>query len=228
MLNFIKRLIGIGPSKSQIEQMMQQLQQMKADLGADLPIAELRPVLIPSSIFSHSGWFGPYHYFDSIPLSLTWAYMRPNNTMQYLMTAKAEELTASGVDWKREARARLEADVLAKPWQMRRDKQDDRVVLAVLQDEIGVSRLLCLDILLDMFPDGFEFYAPNRYCSIVVSPHASDKDREDVRQMVGQALKFDVAMSDQPHRHQLLVSYLSESGYWQPKVGGIAAKEDSD
>ena len=144
--------------------------------------------------------------------------------MQYRMTAKADELTEAGVEWKREARARLEAEVLAKQWQMRRDKQTDRVVLAVLQDEIGVSRLLCLDTLLDMFPDGFEFYVPNRYCSIVVSPHASDKDHADVKRLVQESLKFDVAMSDQPHSHKLLVSYLTEAGNWQPKAGGIKKK----
>jgi hypothetical protein len=227
MLNFIKRLFGRGSSKSQIEQMMLQVQQMKADLGTDLPIAELRPVLIPSSIFSRGSWVGPYHYFENIPVSLTWAYMRPNDTMQYLTTAKADELTAAGVEWKREARTRLEAEAMAKPWQMRRDKQTDRVMLALLQDEIGVSRLLCLDTLLDMFPDGFEFYVPNRYCSIVVSPHASDQDQADVKRLVQESLKFDVAMSDQPHSHKLLVSYLTEARYWQPKAGGIETKRGS-
>jgi hypothetical protein len=226
MLNFMKSLLGLGPSKRQIEQMKQQVKQMTADLGADLPISELRPVLIPSSIFSSGGWFGPHHYFENIPLSLTWAYMRPNNTMQYLMTAKAEELNASGIDWKHEARQRLEADVLAKPWQMRRDKQDDSVLIAVLQDEIGVSRLLCLDILLDMFPNGFEFFVPNRYCAFVVSANASDKDRDDVKQMVRKALEFDVAMSEQPHSHEQLVSYLTEAGYWQKQASGMRSKDE--
>src|SRR5438093_12675020 len=92
-----RRLVGRdGPPDPK-----QQLEQLREDLRGDsseFPITDLRPVLIPSAILAPGTWVGPYHYFSGLPISLTWAYLRPNQTMMYLSDRAVASLEKRRVD----------------------------------------------------------------------------------------------------------------------------------
>src|SRR5687767_10345285 len=108
MFAFLKRILGARRGERELaDRVLRQVRQMSADLGADLPLSDLRPVLVPSSILSDGNWFGPHHHFETLPLSLTWAYRRPENTLQYLSADQAETLAADGIDWRAVARDAL-------------------------------------------------------------------------------------------------------------------------
>jgi hypothetical protein len=204
MLPFLRRILGLDRSeKQQTAQLLRQFQQLKADLGADLPLEDLRPVLIPTSIFSQDMWVGPYHRFDHLPLSLTWAYMRSESTMQYLATDKAEKLEAEGIDWRSVAREALFADSNARKWTFRRNAEDDSVCAAlVLHDDLGASRLLCLDQIREMIPNGFSFFVPDRNVVFVLADDAPREIRDQMAEWVHKAYReAEVPMSLEAFTH---------------------------
>jgi hypothetical protein len=213
MLNFLRRLFGRGDSEGEsTEGLLRQLEQMRGDLGAELPLEDLRPVLIPSSILSGGEWFGPHHYFEDLPLSLTWAHMRPQCTMQYLSTEHAEKMTTQGIDWRTLARNALLADSKARTWTFRRHPDHDAAAAAVLQDELGASRLLCLDQIDPMFPNGFSFFVPNRYGVFLLAEDAPKEIRDSIAKFVRQAYKeADVPMSLEPFSHTVIRKALIEA-----------------
>jgi len=215
MFRFLKRIFGgARAEKERIDGLLRQLKQMRGDLGQDLPLADLRPVLIPSSILEGGDWFGPHHYFSKLPVSLTWAYMRSENTMQYLSRDHASKLTADGIDWRSVARSALYEDSKKRPWMSRRNPNDESVgVAAVLQDDLGATRLLCFDQLCSIFPNGFRFFVPERYTAFVL---ADDSPADIEAQLVGMVQQTrrnaDVPMSLEPFSHVLLREVLVEAG----------------
>lgn len=82
----------------------------------EIPLADLRPVLMPSPILATGKWVGPYHYFPELPVSMTWAFLRPQQTMLYLSQDFAGRSTSKcrtgveerGKPWRR--------DFNVKPW----------------------------------------------------------------------------------------------------------------
>jgi hypothetical protein len=200
--------------QAQIDGMLKQLQQLKADLGAALPLADLRPVLIPSTILASGDWFGPHHYFRTLPVSLTWAFMRPENSLQYLSRDVAEKLAADGIDWRSTARQALFEDSTRRPWISKRQPDNENAAAAaVLQDELGPSRLLCYDHLLKLFPNGFQLYVPHRWAAYVVASDAPPDVQADITRFVQRAYKeADVPMSLEPHDHLLLKDALITAG----------------
>lgn len=215
MFRFLRRLlVGDRAEKQRIDGMLRQLKQMQGDLGKDLPIADLRPVLIPSSILDGGDWFGPHHYFSKLPVSLTWAYMRSENTMQYLSSDHAAKLTAEGIDWRSVARNALYDDSRKRPWMSRRNPNDESIgMAAVLQDDLGATRLLCFDQLCSIFPNGFRFFVPDRYTAFVL---ADDSPADVEAHLVGMVQQVhrnaDVPMSLEPFSHSLLKEALVEAG----------------
>ena len=205
---------GDRAEKERIDGMLRQFKQMQGDLGKELPVADLRPVLIPSTILEGGGWFGPHHYFSKLSVSLTWAYMQSENTMQYLSSDHAEKLTADGIDWRSVARNALYDDSRQRPWMSRRNPNNESVGLAaVLQDDLGVTRLLCFDQLCSMFPNGFRFFVPDRYTAFIL---ADDSPVDVEAHLVGMVQKVHrdagVPMSLEPFRHLLLKEALVEAG----------------
>ena len=170
-------------------------------------------MLIPSSILADGDWFGPHHHFEKLPLSLTWACLRPESTLQYLSAERAEKLAADGIDWRAAARAALFADSKARPWTFKRSPGGDSAAAAVLQDDLRASRLLCLGQLDAMFPKGFGFFVPNRDCVLVLADDAPPEVREQTAAMVRQLHeRADVPMSLEPFDHLLLREALAEAG----------------
>jgi hypothetical protein len=215
MLGFLKRILGRKRAEDELtETLLRQAKQMSADLGADLPLADLRPVLIPSSIVADGQWFGPHHHFENLPLSLAWGYVRPENTLQYLSRARADELNAEGIDWRAAARGNLLEESRRRTWTFRRHPEDDSVCVAViLHDDLGCDRLYCMEQLLEMFPDGFRFFVPNRYRAFLLAENAPAGIREQMDGWVREAYDTaDVPMSLEPFSHVLLKKALVEAG----------------
>jgi hypothetical protein len=195
-----------------------QLRQLRGDLDGDppsFPLSELRPVLIPSSILEMGTWVGPYHHFSTLPVSLTWAYQRPEQTMMYLTHDMVQALETAHIDWRREARDSLVREFDRRPWSHEfRGASGDVEGVALLHDDgRGPSRLLCVRRLLGLLPDGFDFYVPERSCALLISRGAGADVRERVIQVVQQCLEAaDVPMSSQPVAHELLLDALDPIG----------------
>src|SRR5258708_4551539 len=100
MLTWLSRLLSPASTNPENPD-VRALHQSRSDLDKDacqFPLTDLRPVLIPSPILAIGNWVGPFHYFESLPISLAWAFLRPNQTMMYLSTSTADALEARGVD----------------------------------------------------------------------------------------------------------------------------------
>jgi hypothetical protein len=198
MLKLLRRLLGGGEEK-ETERLLRQYQQLKEDLGADLPLEDLRPVLIPSSILSGGNWFGPHHHFPELPLSLTWAYVRPEHTMQYLSQEQADKLTAEGADWKTTARTALAADSKARTWTFRRNPENESLCAAI--------------VLHEMIPNGFTFVVPNRDTVFLLADDAPREIRDQMAEWVHKAYReADVPMSMEAHTQASLENALREAG----------------
>ena len=164
------------------------LRQMKSDVSAagEFPIEELRPVLIPSSIFEGGVWVGPYHHFTNLPVSLTWAYLRPQQTMLYLDHETVLRLEQRGVDWRSSALLEMEREVGDHPWTHEWKNQSGTLGAVALmhEDGIGPSRLICLSHYNAHFPAGFSFYVPERSCAILISKDADSGLVEKIKSVV--------------------------------------------
>jgi hypothetical protein len=193
------------------------LAQLRADLDAaptDWPIDNLRLVLIPSSILSKGMWLGPFDYFPDLPVSATWAYIRPHQTMTYLSSAVARELEGRGIDWRGSGTANSRADFCRQPFthEFRGPSGGIEAVAMFHEDGLGPSRLLCLDELLEVLPNGFDFFVPERSTALLISTTASDDIRNEILQVVQQALEVaDVPMASEPFSWKILQSRLGLS-----------------
>src|SRR2546423_3143764 len=161
MVDRLRRLL-LGPGTSVADRDTgRALNQMRRDVKQgrknELPLADLRPVLIPSPILAHGKWVGPYHYFPELPVSLTWAYLRPHGTLLYLSQNVAESLDQHAADWRRKAREALTRDFGLKPWtHVFPGASGAPEAVALMHDDgLGPSRLLCAHELGAQFPGGF-------------------------------------------------------------------------
>ena len=193
MLNWLSRIRRNGLSRTD-DPDVRSLAQMRADLATDpseFPIRDLRPVLIPTEILSVGNWVGPFHRFESLPVSLAWAYLRPSQTMMYLSTQLASALEVRGIDWRRDSRSSLRQDFERAPWthQFGAEGEEIQAVALLHPDGLGPSRLLCYDGLLRRFPSGFTFFVPERSSALVLSKTASEKIRGSVQRAVQGCLK---------------------------------------
>jgi len=123
------------------------LAQLQRDVRAspsEFPIGDLRPVLIPSPILAHKSWIGPKHYFENLPVSLTWAYLRPENTMMYLSFDSAEALDAKRIDWRLHSKEAAQREFAEPLWTHEFKGESDSVEAVALfhSDGLGPSRLL--------------------------------------------------------------------------------------
>jgi hypothetical protein len=175
------------------------LAQMRRDIGAhpsSYPIEDLRPVLIPSPILELEDWIGPKHHFGSLPVSLTWAYLRPENTMMYLSFDAAASLEARGIDWRVCAKQAVQQHFVQQLWTHEFTGESGAVEAVALlhSDGLGPSRLLCLEELRRKLPDGFLWSVPERSCALVISKTAS----RQVRGKVVTAIERCYASADVP------------------------------
>jgi hypothetical protein len=191
------------------------LNQMREDLDrdpADFPLADLWPVLIPSPILALPQWVGPRFHFAHLPVSLTWAYLRPEQSMQYLSTSTVAALELRGVPWRATAYRNLCEAFDGQPWTHEfKDEEGFVGAVAMLHnDGLGPSRLICHRKLLGRFPEGFVFFVPERSSAVVLSNKADQAVRQRVEQAVRGCIRSaDVPMSDQPHTSQDLIAALS-------------------
>lgn len=160
------------------------IRQLRRDVGADpstFSVEDLRPVLIPSAILSYDRWVGPRYYVGSLPVSLTWAYLRPENTMIYLSFDAVAWLEAHHIDWRRSAKASLHQDFDNRPWTHEfRDESGLQAVALLHADGLGPSRLLCAEELKRSLSGDFDWYVPERSCAFVISKNASSSIRDKV------------------------------------------------
>ena len=214
MLKWFSKLLSQEKKEAPEDPGVRAILQMRADLDQDpgkFPLSELRPVLIPSPILAMGNWVGPFHHFESLPVSLAWAFLRPNQTMMYLSNSTALDLEARGVDWRSAARSALLQDFQRQPWthEFKSDVGEVEAVALLHEDGLGPSRLLCCDLLLDRFRHGFAFFVPERSSAIVLSNRASVKVRNSVEDAVHGCLEAaDVPMSEDPFSSDLLKTLL--------------------
>jgi hypothetical protein len=208
MFDWIRKLRRAAPASSELQQMMVDL---KSPEG--FPITELRPVLIPSSIFELDHWIGPYHHFENLPVSLTWAYMRPNQTMQYLNSATAVALEAKGCDWRSAALNALSGDVARQPWthEWKNASGAVRAVALMHDDGVGPSRLCMLSRYDLLFPEGFTFFVPERSCAILLSNDAESIVRDRITSVVERCHRdAEVPMHNEPFTSDELRASLAQ------------------
>lgn len=183
--------------------------------GAPPPLSQLRPVLIPSSVFDGGVWVGPYNQFRDLPVSLTWAYLCPGNTMLYLSQKSLRTLTASRADWRKSARDALHGEFLARPWthHFTGPSGDVEAVAMLHEDGLGPSRLMFVTELLQHFPSGFDFFVPERAAACVLSRGASEIVREKIAKVVFAChQQADVPMGTNGFRHEVLARCLESAG----------------
>jgi hypothetical protein len=190
------------------------VENVRAD-PASFPLAELRPVLIPSPILEGGDWLGPHVHFPGLPVSLTWARLREPGSFLYLTTAEAQAMTAKGIDWRQAARDTIVDDFLREPWTHEFSDRDDNLegVILAQTDGLGPSRLFCHEALLEQFPEGFEWFVPDRWAALIVLPGATPEGREHVLKMVASLHeKSSVPMSLEPYDHSALRDALVSAG----------------
>jgi hypothetical protein len=199
-----------------------QREQLRHDLQRDpseFPLADLRPALIPSPVLATGNWIGPFHYFPELPVSLTWVFLRPNETMIYLTNEAAAALDAQGIDWRASARAALVEDFQTRPWtyEFRGALGEAEGVALIHEDGLGPTRLLCSRRLLEHFRDGFRFYVPERSVAVVLGTNASAYVRASVDQFVAESSGHaDVPMPTLGFEHQTLLTALDAVGEGHP------------
>jgi hypothetical protein len=182
---------------------------------SELPLSDLRPVLIPSPILAKGRWVGPYHYFPELPVSLTWAFLRPHRTMLYLSEDVAASLDQQTADWRRKAREAFTKDFRVKPWtHVFRGASGTTEAVALMHDDgLGPSRLLGAREFLAQFPGGFTFFVPERSCAVVLAATASPDVVAKVEHVVEKCFDAaDVPMSKSGFRHEVLIGALTEAG----------------
>jgi hypothetical protein len=217
MLTWLSRLLSPARMKAENPD-VRALHQLRSDLDKDplqFPLSDLRPVLIPSPILATGNWVGPFRYFESLPVSLAWAFLRPNQTMMYLSTPTADALEARGVDWRAVARSAVVRDFDRHPWthEYENDAGDVEAVAFLHEDGLGPSRLLCCNKLLTRFANGFVLFVPERSSALVLQEHASAKVRDSVHRAVRSCIEAaEVPMSAEPYSHHLLKTALERVG----------------
>lgn len=195
-----------------------QLEQLRNDLDVDptsFPLDDLRPALIPSPILETGRWVGPYHYFPDLPVSLTWAFLRPQQTMMYLSTAAADAFDSKGIDWRTTARLALAREFDTHPWthEFHNERGDLEAVVLLHDDGLGPSRLIMYRRLAQQFPTGFIVFVPERSCALVMSAKASAEVRDSVEKAVHRCFTgAEVPMSERGYDHTLLREALDRVG----------------
>lgn len=214
MLSRIRRLFGRGNLPETDRQLEQLLDDVRRD-PSEFPLSDLRPVLIPSPILATDKWIGPFHYFPELPISLTWVFLRPNQTMIYPTHDGAAALDARGIDWRAAAREALARDFQVRPWTREFQGESGEVEGAALvhDDGLGPSRLLFSRRLLAHFQDGFTFLVPERTVALVLGATAS----ADVRASIGRFVEESFGHADEPmstsgFRHESLLAALDAVG----------------
>jgi hypothetical protein len=212
--SWIRTLLG-RRNRSDPERQLEQLREDLRREPSEFALDTLRPVLIPSPILATGTWVGPYHHFADLPVSLTWAHLRPNQTMIYLSHDAVASLDGRGIDWRTIARDALAGDFHARPWthEFRNESGEMEGIALMHADGLGPSRLLCSRRLLQQFGEGFEFFVPERSCALVLGSNASVDVRASVESVVTQCLEHaDVPMSGLGFGHQALLSALDAVG----------------
>lgn len=191
---------------------------MFADLDRDqasFPITDLRPVLVPTPIFETGQWVGPYHHFPDLPVSLTWAFLRPQQTMSYLSSSIAAAFDKKKIDWRAAARKALAREFDHHPWTHEFKSSGGKVeaVGFLHEDGLGPSRLIMYAKLIDHFPSGFSIFVPERSSALLMSSDASQEVQNSVEKAVqGCFTAADVPMSETGYNHTLLKEALRHAG----------------
>src|SRR6184192_3798791 len=210
-MNSLRRIFRTGSGVPRDAEALS-LDQMRRDLkqartNSDFPLRDLRPVLLPSPILAMGTWVGPSHYFDSLPVSLTWAFLRPHGTMLYLSHDVASALDQKGIGWRLEARDALTREFRIRPWthEFKGPSGAVEAVALMHDDGLGPSRLICAPQLLAFFPTGFAFFVPESSCALLLATAASVVVVSKVEQVVKECFAAaDVPMATSGFGHEAL------------------------
>lgn len=197
MIDWLRRVLGGQPHDSSLDQL---LCDARGPRTSPFPLQDLRPVLIPSPILELDNWPGPKHYFGSLPVSLTWAFLRPENTMSYLSNDDVAAFESMNTDWRRPAREALHTDFGKRLLTHKFQGEGVEAVALLHDDGLGPSRLLCVEELRARLGDRFEWYVPERACAFVIAKRATPAMRKRITSAVAHCYESaDVPMSRQAY-----------------------------
>ena len=166
-----------------------QLEELRRSLSMppeNLPLADLVPVFVPASFFESGNWPGPYVLLRAKPLAVTWAILRPQNTMLYVSKDAADYWERKHLPWREQAMenlVRLSENTLTSHHFSRTDGTAYALVM-MHDDGVGPSRLLLNGHIKDIFPEGYSVAIPERSVGIALRRGASETEQLKIQELV--------------------------------------------
>ncbi len=146
----------------------------------------LFPVIVPRSYFQYGNWPGPYRLLKHPKLGLVWVTLENEQAMLYLNHADASAFEASGVDYHLRAMANLhQASAEWAGTHQKRSSEGSLEYIVMMQpDGLGSSRLLLLERIRSVFPDGYNLAIPERSVGIAVSSRLTGLPLQKVQDLI--------------------------------------------
>ena len=168
----------------------EQLDELRKSLDLppeDVPLDQVVPVFVPASPSNSGKWPGPIVQTRVPELAITWACLRPAQTMLYVSFETARSWENEGVDWRTASMENL-ASMSEQISSHSFEREDDAYYGLVMmhEDGVGPSRLLLNVWLEEVFPQGYMVAVPERSVGVVLSRTASKAELEQVDDLVVQ------------------------------------------
>ena len=168
--------------KTQLDELRQSLSIPPEDHSLD----DVVPVFVPAGFFESGKWLGPYVQLRAAQLAVTWAILRPRNTMLYVSQRTADLWESKGIAWREQSMenlVRLSENNLASHNFNRPDGTAFALVM-MHDDGIGPSRLLLNGQLADIFPEGYRIAIPERSVGIVLRQGSTQEEQVKIEEVV--------------------------------------------
>ena len=149
-------------------------------------IDRVLPVIVPRAFFAVGNWPGPYLNLRHPDLALTWAILRPGQTMSYVNRERAALWLHEGVDWQSRSLSNLAACSGDGPWTHHETDAAGGLVFAAMMhsDGLGASRALLRNALTSGLGPHFVVGLPDRSCAVVFRNSTVDIGGQSPAQMV--------------------------------------------
>jgi len=149
-------------------------------------IAHVLPVIVPRTFFALGNWPGPYLNLRHPDLALTWAILRPEQTMSYVNHERAALWLREGVEWQSRSLSNLATCSGDAPWTDQKTDDTGSVVFAAMMhsDGLGASRALLCSALTSGLGPQVVIGLPDRSCGIVFANSTVDIGGQSPAQMV--------------------------------------------
>ena len=151
----------------------------------EVPLDQVVPVFVPASLEHNGQWPGPIVLTRAPELAITWACLRPAQTMLYVSFETARYWEGKGIDWRTQSMenpAEMSEQISYHSFQREGGAYYGLVMMQ--EDGVGPSRLLLNGWLEEVFPEGYLVAVPKRSVGVVVSRTASPEERERVKGLV--------------------------------------------